>query len=49
VLLFGPLYHLTEVAQRRQALAEARRVLRPGGHLLAIGGLPVRFAARRAV
>jgi SAM-dependent methyltransferase len=37
VLLFGPLYHLTGAAQRRQALAEARRVLRPGGRLLAMG------------
>jgi SAM-dependent methyltransferase len=36
VVLFGPLYHLTEAAQRRQALAEARRVLRPGGCLLAM-------------
>jgi ubiquinone/menaquinone biosynthesis C-methylase UbiE len=36
VLLFGPLYHLTEVADRRQALSEARRVLRPGGRLLAV-------------
>jgi ubiquinone/menaquinone biosynthesis C-methylase UbiE len=36
VLLFGPLYHLTEVAQRDQALAEAWRVLRPGGRLLAM-------------
>ena len=36
VLLFGPLYHLTEAAQRRQALAEAWRVLRPGGRLLAM-------------
>ena len=36
VLLFGPLYHLTEAADRRQALAEARRVLRPGGRLLAM-------------
>lgn len=35
VLLFGPLYHLTEPAGRRQALAEARRVLRPGGRVLA--------------
>jgi ubiquinone/menaquinone biosynthesis C-methylase UbiE len=35
VLLFGPLYHLTEAAHRRQALAEASRVLRPGGRLLA--------------
>lgn len=36
VMLFGPLYHLTEAADRRQALAEARRVLRPGGRLLAM-------------
>ena len=36
VLLFGPLYHLTEAADRRQALAETRRVLRPGGRLVAM-------------
>ncbi|MGP8001609.1 MAG: class I SAM-dependent methyltransferase [Streptosporangiaceae bacterium] len=36
VLLFGPLYHLTEPGDRRLALAEARRVLRPGGRLLAM-------------
>jgi ubiquinone/menaquinone biosynthesis C-methylase UbiE len=36
VMLFGPLYHLTEAAHRRQALAEARRVLAPGGRLLAM-------------
>lgn len=30
-LLFGPLYHLTERSARLAALAEARRVLRPGG------------------
>lgn len=34
VLLFGPLYHLTDAGQRHQALAEAWRVLRPGGVLL---------------
>ena len=34
VLLFGPLYHLTDGAHRRQALNQARRVLRPGGRLL---------------
>lgn len=34
-LLFGPLYHLTAREDRLQALAEARRVLRPGGVLLA--------------
>ncbi|MGA5699230.1 class I SAM-dependent methyltransferase [Peterkaempfera bronchialis] len=31
VLLLGPLYHLTERADRVRALAEARRVVRPGG------------------
>jgi SAM-dependent methyltransferase len=36
VLLFGPLYHLTDSADRRQAVSEARRVLRPGGRLLAM-------------
>ena len=35
VLLLGPLYHLTELDERRKALDEARRVLRPGGWLLA--------------
>jgi ubiquinone/menaquinone biosynthesis C-methylase UbiE len=35
VLLLGPLYHLTEAADRTQALREAARVLRPGGWLLA--------------
>jgi SAM-dependent methyltransferase len=31
VLLLGPLYHLTERSDRLRALAEARRVARPGG------------------
>jgi SAM-dependent methyltransferase len=34
VLLFGPLYHLTDRQDRLAALAEARRVLVPGGLLL---------------
>ena len=34
VLLFGPLYHLIERTDRIAALAEARRVLAPGGLLL---------------
>ncbi|HUS13629.1 MAG TPA: class I SAM-dependent methyltransferase [Chloroflexia bacterium] len=35
VLLLGPLYHLTERADRLAALREAGRVLRPGGVVLA--------------
>jgi SAM-dependent methyltransferase len=35
VLLLGPLYHLLEGSERAHALAEAGRVLRPGGILLA--------------
>ena len=35
VLLLGPLYHLVDVADRAAALAEALRVLRPGGVLFA--------------
>jgi len=37
VLLLGPLYHLTERADRLAALGEARRVLRAGGLLGAAG------------
>jgi ubiquinone/menaquinone biosynthesis C-methylase UbiE len=37
VLLLGPLYHLTEAAERKRALEEALRVLRPGGVLAAVG------------
>lgn len=34
-LLLGPLYHLVEQADRNAALLEARRILKPGGLLLA--------------
>lgn len=37
VLLFGPLYHLVSAEDRRTALDEAHRVLRPGGLLFAQG------------
>ncbi len=37
VLLFGPLYHLTKEGDRMLALREARRVLRSGGVVLAVG------------
>lgn len=37
VLLMGPLYHLTERADRLQALREARRVARLRGWLFAVG------------
>lgn len=36
-LLLGPLYHLQAKEDRMQALAEARRVLRPGGWMFAAG------------
>jgi SAM-dependent methyltransferase len=35
VLLLGPLYHLTDAGDRIRSLAEAGRVLKPGGRLLA--------------
>jgi len=37
VLLLGPLYHLIDPEDRSSALMEARRVLRPGGVILAAG------------
>ncbi len=37
VLLMGPLYHLMEARDRHQALQEAYRVLKSGGHLFAAG------------
>ena len=37
VLLMGPLYHLTERDDRLQALREARRILRAGGLVFAVG------------
>jgi ubiquinone/menaquinone biosynthesis C-methylase UbiE len=37
VLLFGPLYHLTERHDRVTALREAHRILRDGGLVLAVG------------
>jgi ubiquinone/menaquinone biosynthesis C-methylase UbiE len=43
VLLLGPLYHLTERADRIRALAEAQRVVRPGG-LVVIAAIS-RFAS----
>ncbi|MGG8410495.1 class I SAM-dependent methyltransferase [Streptomyces sp. 12297] len=37
VLLLGPLYHLTDEADRRRAWAQAQRVVRPGGTVIAVG------------
>ncbi len=51
VLLLGPLYHLLSVDERRQCLAEARRLLRDGGFLFAAfitRYSPLRNMARRA-
>jgi SAM-dependent methyltransferase len=40
VVLLGPLYHLPDQDDRRQALAEARRILRPDGVLFAAAITP---------
>ena len=45
VLLMGPLYHLLEEDERQQTLAEAHRVLKPGGLLFA--AFISRYAALR--
>src|SRR5947209_3924398 len=37
VLLLGPLYHLLQPEERCAAVAEAARILKPGGCLLAAG------------
>ena len=37
VLLFGPLYHLSQKEERIKVLLEAHRVLKPGGVVLALG------------
>jgi len=45
VLLMGPLYHLLEETERRQALAEVYRVVKPGGMVWA--AFITRYAAHR--
>ncbi len=37
VLLLGPLYHLSTLEERKSAVAEAGRILKPGGLLFAAG------------
>src|SRR5260221_14345868 len=43
VLLLGPLYHLTDYADRIKTLQEAHRLLKPGGDVFLVGSL--RFAS----
>jgi SAM-dependent methyltransferase len=48
-LLMGPLYHLLEERDRRSAVAEVRRVLRPSGRIFAVfitRYAPLRFWAK---
>ena len=47
VLLLGPLYHLLTAVERQQAVAEARRVLKPNGILFA--AFITRFAPFRDI
>jgi ubiquinone/menaquinone biosynthesis C-methylase UbiE len=49
VLLLGPMYHLQAAEERRQAVAEAARVLVPGGRIFAAfitRYAPIRFVAK---
>ncbi|ASP38438.1 SAM-dependent methyltransferase [Bacterioplanes sanyensis] len=43
-LMLGPMYHLTTVEQRNQAIAEAKRILKPGG-ILAVAYISRFFVA----
>ena len=45
VLVMGPLYHLLDESDRRQALAEAYRVVKPGGPVFA--AFIARYAGHR--
>lgn len=45
VLMMGPLYHLLDIAERQQAIAEAKRVLKTGGLIFA--AFITRFATFR--
>ncbi len=43
-LMLGPMYHLTTLEQRNQAIAEAKRILKPGG-ILAVAYISRFFVA----